>query len=178
MEPKIDFERRTFTTRNGTELQLRPISSLILERLSSDKSGKPKVPRVEVTIGGSHTRLEDNPNDPEYVRALAEWNKESSMRLVKYVFVHGVANSPPDAFVEEHVEYFPDASERDIKYLWIGSLVDEYAEDIKLLVQTITGQTSITEEGLEQAIASFPRDGGRDERGSLEPEQAAGFDSD
>lgn len=178
MEPRIDYGRRVFITRSGVELQLQRVSPVILERIHGDRSGKPKVPRVEVKMAGGHTRVEDNPNDPDYAQALKEWNQDHNSRIVKYVFVHGIANETPVEFVQEHAEFFPDATASDMKYLWIGSLVDEESTDIQKLIEAITGQNAITEEGLEQATASFPGDGERNGRELVAVRETARDDPD
>lgn len=161
-EPRVDYERRVFVTRDGVELKLARVSAIILERLNADQSGKPKPPLVEVKIAGKHTRQESNPDDPEFKEALESWNRERSTQVVKYVFTHGVENEPPEAFLEEHREYFPEATRRDLKYLWVASLVDQVPTDVSKLVEAITGQTLVTQEGLETAMQSFPSDGRRD----------------
>lgn len=159
--PYVDHERRVFVCRDGTELHLRPVSGIVLERLNADQSGKPQIPVVEVKIAGKHTRREPNPNDPAYIDAVRDWQKNLNMRAIKYAFVHGVIEDPPDDFVEDHREYFPEATRGDMKYLWIGSKVDQDAGDLEMLVEAITGQTSVTPRGVETAVDSFPSDGKR-----------------
>ena len=176
--PRIDYERKVFVTRGGVELHLQPISALILERLHSDKTGKPVVPKVTVTIAGKYERFEDNPEDPDYVAAMRQWSRDHNSNIVKYIFVHGITDSPPPEFIEEHAEYFPNATERDLKYLWVGSMVDEDSGDIPMLVEAITGQNSVTEAGLEEATASFPGDNGREGDRVVSVRETAGIDND
>ena len=95
---------------------------------------------------------------------------------MKYLFIHGVENDPPKDFVEDHREYFPEANLRDMKYLWIGSLVDQDPEDISMLSEAITGQLGITEAGLEKATASFPDDGERDGHPDVPAGETTGSD--
>lgn len=176
--PHVDYERRVFVTRSGVELHLQRLSSIVLDRLNADESGKPVVPKVEVKIAGKHTRMELNPEDSTYKAELAKWERERNTRLVKYVFVHGIADDAPLDFVQDHREYFPDASVRDMKYLWIGSLVDQSVGDLQLLVEAITGQSEITEAGLEAATESFPGDGRRDGHQALSLGESAGTNPD
>ena len=75
VRPRVDYERRVFVCRDGTELRLKPVSSLILERLNADQSDKPKVPIIETEVGGKHKRKEENPNDPEYLGTLTTWRR-------------------------------------------------------------------------------------------------------
>ncbi len=176
--PQVNYERRVFIARDGTELHLQRLSSMILERLNADQTGKPAIPKVEVKIAGKHTRMELNPEDSAYKAALQNWERERNTRLVKYVFVHGITDDAPRAFVEDHREYFPEASDRDLKYLWIASLVDQHVEDLQALIEAITGQTEITEGGLEEATNSFRGDGRGDGHSPLPVGESAGRDSD
>lgn len=158
VRPYVDHQRRVFITRSGAELHLKPVPALVVERLFKDQSGKPQVPMVDVLIGGKHSRSEPNPNDPAYLNALNDWTLEHQMKVFQYVIWKGIDNATPKDFVKEHRQFLPDATEPEMKYLWIGSLL-ENLEDIRLLVDAIIGQTAITEQGLEQAVQSFPGDG-------------------
>lgn len=163
VRPRVDFERRIFVARDGTEVRLKPISRLILERLFNDASGKPTVPKVEVEIAGQHKRHEDNPEDPDYKKALANWEGQRNLRLTRYFLTHGVADNAPEEFVEEYREFFPDANDNEMRYLWMVDLLgEEHQEDWELITQAITGQTAPTAKGIEQAEAAFPGDGQRD----------------
>jgi hypothetical protein len=160
--PYVDYENRTFICRDGTVLHLRPISAIILKRISTDVTGKPMPPKVTVKIAGKHTRTEDNPEDPVYLATLAEWSSNRNEKLVKYSFIHGVTEDPPREFVAEMREYMPDLSNQEAKYLWVASKVDGVISDMQLLSRSISGQTTITEDGLDEAMDSFQGDDQRD----------------
>jgi len=163
VRPCVDYERRIFVARDGTEVRLKPISRLILERLYNHTDGKPPVPKVEVEIAGHHTRMEENPEDPAYKEALENWEGERNLRITRYFLTHGVADNAPDSFVEEYREFFPNANDNEMRYLWMVQLLgEEEREDWKLITQAITGQTAPTAKGIEQAEAAFPGDSQRD----------------
>ena len=163
VRPYVDFERRIFVARDGTEVRLKPISRLILERLYNDTNGKPSVPKVEVEIAGSHKRQEDNPEDPDYKVALANWESARNLRITRYFLTHGVADNAPDSFVQEYREFFPNADDQEMRYLWMVEMLgEENQEDWQLITQAITGQTAPTAKGIEQAEAAFPGNGQRD----------------
>jgi hypothetical protein len=163
VRPCVDYERRIFVARDGTEVRLKPISRLILERLYNDVSGKPSVPKVEVEIAGTHKRLEDNPENPAYKTALANWEGARNLRITRYFLTHGVADNAPDTFVKEYREFFPNADDNEMRYLWMVDLLgEENQEDWQLITQAITGQTAPTAKGIEQAEAAFPGNGQRD----------------
>ncbi len=159
-QARIDYERRVFITRDGLELTFRPVSKLILERINALQNDKPQVPKVEVLLAGKHKRLEDNPNDPEYIRALNLWTREQQMKHMRYTFWAGIEENPPDEFVRQHREFFPDATDAEMKYLWVASLLGEDGDDIGMLVEGILGQNIVTEKGLEKAMDSFPGESG------------------
>lgn len=158
-EAFVDYEKRQFVTRDGVALDMQPVSKMIIERMYSDQSKKPKPPVVEVVLGGTYTSKQTNPDDPDYQKALANWQSEKNMRVLKYGLVHGIKNSPPAPFIEEYAEYFPDATEPDMKYLWVVSMLGPDGEDIPLITEAITGQTMPTEKGIEDSVDSFPSNG-------------------
>lgn len=151
---QLDVAEATFTTSTGNVLQLkRPngITSLVLERVR--QQGKPKIPMVEVTIGGKYKQLEANPNDANYKAHLEEWESEAGLRVMRYVYTMGVQADMPPEYVEAQREFFPDATETDFKYLWIASQVPD--EDTQALTEAILGMNQPTARGLKDAADSF-----------------------
>ena len=157
--PTLDIAQRTWTTSEGVSFKLRPVRALIVERIVNDLAGKPEVPQIEVTIGGKHKRLEENPGDPTYLEKLDEWTKGKNYKLAFFLFTAGIEGTPPKAFCEEYANYFPDASDMTLKYLWVCSLIPD--SQVQDAMAAIMGQTEITAEGLEQAAATFQSDGER-----------------
>lgn len=155
--PRVDVERGVFITSRNEEIELsdKPISALIVQRLTQE--GKPKIPMVKVTLLGRHEQLEANPNHPGYVAQLAEWETEVSIRILKYLFTIGVKGKPPQSFIDDHLSFFPDASDLDLKYLWVSSLVPE--EDIDAITEAIMGRTLPTNKGVAEAAKSFRGNG-------------------
>lgn len=147
--PRVDVERGVFITSKKTEVELsgKRISSLMLERIVNE--GKPKIPHIEVTILGKHKEMQANPNDPGYLALLKEWEEGQNIRTMRYTFVVGTKGTPPQDFVEEQRQFFPDATDVDMKYLWVSSLIPD--EDIDKFVEAIMGQSIATTKGLEEA---------------------------
>ncbi len=155
----LDTENAVFTTSNGFALQLRRpsgITSLVLERVR--QQGKPKIPMVEVTIGGKYKQLEANPNDENYKALLEEWAVSSGLRTMQYIYVMGIDMTAPEEYIEAQREFFPDATPTDFKYLYIASLVPD--GDIEALTEAIMGMNIPTARGLQDAADSF-RDNGK-----------------
>lgn len=147
--PRVDAERGVFITSRGNEVQLsgQVISSLMLERVTNE--GRPKIPHQEVTLLGKHKELHANPNDPGYIALLNEWQNEQNVRVLRYVFVVGTKGLPPPDFVEAHRQFLPDATDLDMKYLWVSSLIPD--EDIDQFTSAILGKGLTTQKGLEEA---------------------------
>lgn len=158
---KLDIETAVFITSNGYTLQLkRPsnITSLVLERVKQE--GKPKIPMVEVTIGGKYKQLEANPNDANYQAMLEEWAVESGIRTMRYLYRLGIEADVPESFIEDRRDFFPNATDGDWKYLYIASLVPD--DDIAPLTEAIISMNMPTAKGLQDAADSFRSNGQRE----------------
>lgn len=156
----LNVETAVFTTSNGYAIQLkRPsnITSLVLERVKQE--GKPKIPMVEVTIGGKYKQLEANPNDENYKRLLEEWGVESGIRTMRFLYQLGTVVTVPDDFMDERRDFFPNATAGDWKYLYICSLVPD--QDIEYLTEAIMSMNMPTARGLQEAADSFRHNGER-----------------
>lgn len=151
----LDAERGVYVTKGGYELTLRKVPYLVLERLLNDKSGRPKPPIVEVRIAGKHMSREADPNDPDYKKALEEWETEYKFRIFRYLFSEGVECDVPAEFAKSHLEFFPNASDSFIQYLWICVLLEDDENEIAGLSDAIMGQTMATQSGLESAASRF-----------------------
>lgn len=151
--PRLDIARRVFYTSDGgsIELSMRRVTSLILERVMNE--GKPKVPHIEITLMGKHKEIQENRNDPSYIKAVEEWEGDRQLRMLRYICDVGVRGEPPAWFADEQLEYFPDATRVDLKYLWVVSQVPD--SDFELFSEALIGQTIATAKGLEESAKSF-----------------------
>lgn len=161
--PHFDAARKVFTTSRGNEIEMtgKPISAMMLERVQNQ--GKPRIPQVEVTILGKHKQMQANPKDPGYLALLDEWDADQKVAVMRYLFVIGVKGSPPPEFAEEQRAFFPDATDADMKYLWVGSLCPD--EDLEQFTAVILGRSIATEAGLQESAATFPGQDQRDAHG-------------
>jgi hypothetical protein len=148
----VDPVRGVFITSRGEEIQLsdRPVSALIYERLQNE--GKPKIPDIEVTILGRKAK-EPHPGHPGYLARLAEWESESQLAVLRYLFTVGTKGTPPPEFVEEQRPFFPTATDLDMKYLWVASRLPD--EDMALFTEAVMGKSLVTAKGLEESADSF-----------------------
>lgn len=152
--------QRTYAFRDGTEVELQPVPSMVLEHIVNSEAGKPPVPVVEVTLARGHKRKQENPNDPDYIQAVRLWEAQKQKRLLMYLLTKGVKNEPPPEFVDEYRVYLPEGTGIDeLKYLWLAEKID--TEEIGELTELIMSQTVVTSEGLDEAAAKFPSDSER-----------------
>lgn len=145
----LDAEKGVFVTSTHNEIALsgKGISALMLERITNE--GKPKIPRQEVTLLGKHKELHANPNDPGYLALLAEWQDDQNIRVMRYMFNVGVAGVAPEDFADEQRQFFPNATDADLKYLWVASMLPD--ADIDKFTEAIMGRGLTTVKGLEEA---------------------------
>lgn len=148
----VDPARGVFITSKGNEIELsdKPVHALIVQRIG--QAGKPKIPMVEVTLMGKHKQLEAHPQDPGYLALLAEWKEEAEIRASTYMFDVGVKGQPPQEFVDEHAPIFPGATQSEMKYLWVCSLLPY--EDITAFSEALISRAAPTTKGLEE-VANF-----------------------
>lgn len=156
----VDPKRGVFINSRGEELELsgKPITGLMLERVANQ--GKPSIPKVEVLLLGKHRQLESNPNDPNYQAALAEWETESRLRTLKYIFTLGVKAQPPQDFIDEQNAFFPAMNDLEMKYLYVASLIPD--DDIDAFTEAVMGRTMPTAKGMDEVADSFRSDSQRE----------------
>jgi len=148
--PRIDPERKVFMTSDGVEIQLtgKRINPLIVQQIQNQ--GKPTVPKREVILLGKHHQLVDDPHDPDYLEAVKRWEADANINSGKYLFNVGVKLTPPAEWVAENMEYLPDATAAELKYMYVVSLIPD-VEDISALIEAIVSFSVVTTKGLEQA---------------------------
>lgn len=153
--PRVDVARGIFITSRNEEIELsdRPVSSLIVERLQAE--GKPKIPMIEVTILG-RKQAEPHPNHEGYKALLIEWEVESQLKLLRYLFTVGTKGQPPQAFVDEQLPFFPNATEQEMKYLWVASRLPD--DDLGAFTEAVMGRSLPTPAGQQESADSFRRE--------------------
>lgn len=158
--PMLDPITRQFTCSNGQVMRLsaRAVNPMIIMQLQT--RGKPEVPKVEVLLLGKHKQIQENPNDPAYKTALANWQQETNNRVMQYILCTGIDTGPvPDDFVTEYLDFVPDARVNEIKFAYITSIVP--LDDFGDLMEAILGEHEPTAKGMEQVADSFRGDGER-----------------
>lgn len=155
--PRIDPVRGVFIASNGQEIELsdKPVNYLIIQQIQTN--GKPKIPQIEVLLLGKHKQLEYFPGHEGYQARLKEWEAESELAQMRYLFVAGTKGMPPQDFIDEHLGYLPNATENELKYLWVASRLPY--EDIGAFAEALISKTITTTKGLNESAESFRSQG-------------------
>lgn len=160
------MRERTFVVDEDLTLKLRPVSAYKLRAISSEYNKcKPMPPLKEYELDNGRMAKDYNEVDKVYLHNKEIWETEQNDAVAKYVLVAGVADNPPQDFVDNHLAMFPDEALDDIKLYWLTSID---APKLLDLINLLTGQSQVTQEGLKQAAATFQSDSERDRRAPVE----------
>lgn len=161
MTPVDTTAPKTYTTKSGVVLELRPISPVLIRRWKNNTYGRPQPPVVESVVGPQKKKVREvNPEDPEYLAALAEWEEAHNEQLVMYLFTRGILSEPETADIERLQMLLPGESDMGLKYSWVLEMLDG-DDEITALSFAIMGLTAPTEKGISEAEDRFQRDGER-----------------
>ena len=142
---------RKYTTDTGEVLEFRPVSSWTINHINTKwERCKPLPPKIKTEIGE-----DENPGDSGYQKELALWRSAKAEDINETCVRLGVINEPPDDFIAMYKEELPDIEPRNIKVHWVYSLLGTKVEEF---FEVLTGQTAVTDAGLEESAKSFRSD--------------------
>ena len=154
---------------NGIVLRVKPVSPLLLRRATIHVAD-PKVPVVMIEEKG---REEENPNDPDYLTAVADARTARGFAAMNVVLATGLAvESIPDGIPRpaddswlemlEAAEIEADVATSAKRFrLWcevVALITPEDFEQVSLVALRLMG---LTEEEVSQAVESFRSPEGR-----------------
>ncbi|MEO8608913.1 MAG: hypothetical protein ABI690_13560 [Chloroflexota bacterium] len=150
----VDPARGVFITSKDEEIEMsgKRITALMLERVANQ--GKPRIPEVEVIVLGKK-RSQPNANHEGYLAQLKEWEAESRLRSLQFIYNVGVKGQPPQDFIDTYSDYFPGSTDTEMKYLWVSSLIPD--DDVEAFTEAVMAYTAPTTKGMEEAADSFRR---------------------
>jgi len=178
---------RELTLSTGITLKLKPVPQAVIRRAAS-KVPRPVPPKFFVP---DKDREEENPDDPDYLRAVDEWTAQQALAVQKVVYLMGTepamipdgAEGPQGQGWPEVPLYLGIISEEELEnpYLRYIAWLETYAartEKDQLDLLTLPIQLAgITEQEVMNAITSFrSRARGGADNGS--PAPAGGEDGD
>jgi hypothetical protein len=94
-----------FRFSNGVEIKVRPVSPAIFLELQK-KYPEPQVPIVESEVGDGSKIREENPADPDYKRAYAEWDDKQKEMMSRILLLRAAECEVDVAQVEETREFY------------------------------------------------------------------------
>jgi len=161
-----------FTTSNGIVLKLKPVPPLLI--MDAQRSIKepvpPKLPNYDKG-DGDDAPLEENPNDPTYMREMAAYQSQVGelsnaifmTRGVEVVSVpEGIDNIDDEGWAEDVKEFtnldIPKVGKRRM-YCWLKYVALTSLDDFQGLLNKLTSLGGVTlESDVSQAQASFRPD--------------------
>jgi len=155
----IDAKARTWTSPStGIVLKLTPVSSALVNKIQSDRRGKPSMPLVTVNYARQgdppQYAQEPNPEDLIYKECLEDWRNGNQTRMSMYVFGMGVDIDVPQSFIDGIAEYDDTKSPSELRYFYLTAIIP--APEWGDLTNAILSQTVPTEAGIADATAGFP----------------------
>jgi hypothetical protein len=153
----------TFVSKDGTVLELTPISPLLLMDIyGNTDEPEPPQKRIWNTVGDAEM-YEPDFEDPAYLKAKEEYDSQHSQELVRMCAVFGVKTNPPadDPVVRKLKIVTPKISPELLRVRWIAVLLSDQGE-IQRFIEAVMSLTTITEEGLIEAEERFRQNGGRE----------------
>lgn len=126
-----------------------------------DEFPAPALPKTETDYGDGKKVWEDNPNDPDYRAALADWRKKINNESQKLIAQRAL---PPlsDAQKEEVKEvrtYWQENFGHDLaltdKEIFVYKICAATAEDIQEFVEFVTRRSQPTQGGIADANKHF-----------------------
>lgn len=151
------------TLSNGIVLKLKAVPPLAM-REAAISVPQPKPPVVFMESLG---RTEENPNDPDYLRAVTRWENDQVFRVADVLMLLGTSvESVPEGFERpEDSEWFEqlevlglavDGSNRHKRYLaWLRMYAFASERDIAAAMAAITSLSGTTEVEVQRAAAAF-----------------------
>lgn len=156
--------KQELTTSVGVVLEVyNPPAMALRDKQRQLEKAKPKVPVVYLESKG---REEENPNDPDYIQAMNDFNEQLGLELynaavllcVKVKMVPaGVTECDDDSWVEDfEVIGMPIPNGRARYLAWIKYIAAPAASDMAAIENAITRAAGVAEEDVAEAAASFP----------------------
>lgn len=149
----------------GIEVGIRKVSPLFIADARTEyvKKHAPEVPSQRINYGTEEQPnwiVEQNPADPDYLKALEALDGEIEGHIRRFIIRRGVIcevdleavrEARQDAMEEFGVELDPDDKFVYVSYVCTGS-----QEDLQDLLTAIIRRSQPTEEEIANAVSSFP----------------------
>ena len=161
---EVEDGKLTLTT--GVVLRIGDVPAWAFQEIQKQmRLERPKVPVVHIE---AKDRDEPNPNDPDYVDAIAAYDAKHTEKLMDMAIMLGTEmESVPDGFPKPDDEGWteklkklgiaiPDNKDLDARYLsWVKLCAARTDKDLGSLILACGRNAGVTEEDAAEAAASF-----------------------
>jgi hypothetical protein len=161
MSSKLFVHHIVDTDRNITYCKVSP--RLIKQMLDDYPIKPPQPPLNDVTWADGHVKKEPNTTDPEYLKALADYNTEIALAINDFLIERGVVitlSKEDQEEVKELKRWWQQRYGKDLpgsdKFIFVAHILIGTPEDLRELVNAITRRSQATLEATQEALATFP----------------------
>lgn len=147
---------------NGIQLNLRAVPPLLI-RKAVGKISEPVIPVADI----GKDRQEENPDDPEYKKAMEEYGQQTFDAGANVMLAVGTSlkyvpkgwDKPEDSdWVEalQAANFEPDVSTKRSRYLsWLSYYAITSEQDVVRIVMAVTALSGVPESEVASAVESF-----------------------
>ncbi len=158
-------EAKMVTVSTGVVFRIRDVPTMALQRVNEEHEGqKPGVPKVYYAAKEKDI---DNPDDPDYIKAVDKWNDELIEKMMDAVFVLGLeVVGVPESFPTMGEQLWAKklkvagtevATEPEARFVdWVKYCAAPKPEDLTALFMACSRNAGVTEDDVASAAKSFP----------------------
>lgn len=152
---------------SGVILRAKVVPILLIRKLETQFT-EPKVPRVYLE---EKERWEYNPQDPEYLRDMEEWEAKKNNAYLGVFAAYGteiesIPSGTPgvmdDSWAEEfspiYGEDIPDQYNKKRYLAWLECVAIHTAKDLNRISDAVRNKMGVSQEDVDQQIQKFPND--------------------
>jgi hypothetical protein len=157
-----EIQPETVKLSNGVVVKIKPVSSFVYtEMYKAHKKPRPPVLFIEA-IG----REEENPDDPEYLSKLEEYQTNLSITATDTMILFGtqVISTPDDIDSFEDGEWLENldalgytipANKKSRYLMWFKYVIANHEQDMELIMEHVSRRSGVSEAEVETAVESF-----------------------
>jgi hypothetical protein len=157
----VEGGKNTITLSTGVVLRVQAVPAWKLNELSL-QIVRPDIPKI--TVDGD--RVEENPQDPEYLKAMQRYEQEMSEKMNEYFIVFGTEiETIPESFQKLEDKIWKE------KLQWSGTEIGEGAiavylawvkyiaaptmDDIRIIISEVGRRSGVSEVDVQTAAKNF-----------------------
>ncbi len=147
-----------FRFTNGVEVKVRPVSPALIIDLQK-KFPEPPVPIVESEVGDGTKIREENPVDPDYKRAWAEWHDKLDEKFRRLILLMAVECEVNPVEVKRVRDFFKSEFEVELdpndKLVYLNDVLPSGNDEYTAFIDAVAGRSRPTEGAIAKAIEDF-----------------------